>query len=101
MPFCKTVDAVVQQYHVDVDIASHGVDEVVSADSQTVAIAANLPYCKVRISHFQSRSYRRRTSVYGLHGVGIHVIRQARRASDARNHRRLMWRNAYFRHCLM
>ena len=39
MTFGQTVDAVVQQNHVQVDVTAYGVDEVITADGQTVTVA--------------------------------------------------------------
>ena len=51
LTFGQTVDAVVQQNHVQVDITAYGVDEVVTADGQTVTVAGDLPYRQVGIGN--------------------------------------------------
>ena len=50
MTFGQTVDAVVQQNHVQVDVTAYGVDEVITADGQTVTVAGDLPYRQVGIA---------------------------------------------------
>ena len=51
MTFGQTVDAVVQQNHVQVDVTAYGVDEVITADGQTVTVAGDLPYRQVGIGN--------------------------------------------------
>ena len=69
-------------------------NEVVSADGQTVAVAAYLPNGEVWVSNLCAGGNCSRTSVYGLHGISLHIIRQTTRAADARNHCRFVWRDA-------
>ena len=73
----KAVDAVVEQYHVEVDVASVGMYEVVAADGQAVAVAAHLPYGELGIGHLASCCYGSRTSVDGIHAIGSHIVRQS------------------------
>ena len=54
----------------------------VIADYKTVAIATNLPYRKVWINHLGSCSNSCRTTVDGLHGIGVDIIRQTARAAN-------------------
>ena len=74
LSFGQSVDAVVEQYHVEVDIAPHGVYKVVSADGKSVTVAAYLPHGKVGVGHLGARSDGGSTSMHGLHGVGVHII---------------------------
>ena len=79
----QTVDTVVEQNHVQVDVTTHGVDEVVAANSQTVAIARYLPDTELGVHHLGTCSDSGSTTVNGLHGIGIDVIRQAAAATNA------------------
>ena len=74
LPLRETIDAVVQQNHIQVDIASHGMDEVVTTDGKSVTIARYLPNGKVRIGYLCTRRDGCGTTMNGLHGVGISVI---------------------------
>ena len=94
----ESVDTVVEQYHVEVDIAAHGVDEVVASDGQSVAVAANLPYGEVGIHYLGTGGNGCRTSVDGLHGIGVDVIGQTAGAAYAADYCRLIGRNAQFGH---
>ena len=40
-------EIIVEQEHVDVDVSTHGMDEVVAADGEAVTVARDLPYCKL------------------------------------------------------
>ena len=51
-------------------------DEVVTTNGQTVAVAAHLPYAEVGISHLGTCGNGSRTAVDGLHGVCADIIGQ-------------------------
>ena len=75
LSFRQTIDAVVQQNHVQVDITAHRMNEVVATNSQTVAVARNLPDSQLRIHHLCACGDCCRTTVNSLHRIGIHIIR--------------------------
>ena len=52
LPLRETIDAVIQQNHIQVDIASHGMDEVVTTDGKSVTIARNLPMVRLGLVTF-------------------------------------------------
>ena len=54
----------------------HGMDEVVAADGEAVAITADLPYGEVWIRHLAACGDGSSTSVYGVHAVCGHVVWQ-------------------------
>ena len=82
LTFGQTVDAVVQQNHVQVDVTAYGVDEVITADGQTVTVAGDLPYRQVGIGNLGTCRDGSSTSVDGLHRIRIHVIGQTAGAAD-------------------
>ena len=43
LTFSQTVDTVVQQNHIQVDIATYRMDEVIAANGQPVTVTGNLP----------------------------------------------------------
>ena len=49
LSLCKTVDLVVEEDDVYIDISSDRMDEVVSSDCKGIAVSARLPYGKIRI----------------------------------------------------
>ena len=51
-------------------------DEMVTADGKTVAVAADLPDGEVRVGYLSSRGNGCRTAVDGLHSVCVDIIRQ-------------------------
>ena len=57
--------------------------EMVAADGEAVAVARHLPHCEVRTGGLESCGDGGRTTMDGVHAVGVHVIREARRATDA------------------
>ena len=48
LSFRQSIDFIVYQYNIDIDITSHRMDEMIPADSQTIAITGNKPYAKIR-----------------------------------------------------
>lgn len=74
----QTVDSVVQKNHVQIDIPSVGMYEVIAADGEAVAVTADLPYRKFRIGHFATRGDGCSPAVDSIHAVGVHIVRQAR-----------------------
>ena len=51
-------------------------NEVVTADGETVAVAADLPYTEVGVGHLGTCGDGSSTTVDGLHGIGTYIIGQ-------------------------
>ena len=86
LAFGEAVDLVVEEHDVDVDVSAYGVDEVVAADGEAVAVARDLPYGHLRIGHFVACGYCGGASVDCVEAVCVHVVGQARAAADTRYH---------------
>ena len=82
MAFGQTVDAVVQQNHVQVDVTAYGVDEVITADGETVTVTGDLPYRQVGINNLGTCRDGGSTSVNSLHCIRIHVVGQTAGTAD-------------------
>ena len=80
----QTVDLVVEEYDVKVDIAAYGVNEVVAADGQRVAVTGAYPDAETRVGNLDSRSYGAGAAVDRMETEGLHVVYETRRAADAR-----------------
>src|SRR3712207_4223156 len=78
----EPVNTVVEQNHVQVDIPSHGVYEVITTNGQRITVATHLPNREVGVGHLCTRGYSGRTTVYGLHGIRVYIIGQSARTSD-------------------
>ena len=78
----QTIDTVVEQNHVQVDVTTVGVDEVVTTDSQSVTVARHLPYGEVGVGNLGTRGNSGSTAVDGVHAVGGHIVRQTAGAAD-------------------
>ena len=89
------------QEHVEVDVTAHFVYEVVTTDGEAVAVAADLPNGHLRVGGFETGGNSTTTAVDGVEAVGIHIVRQTRATSDARDNGSVVWGYAYFSHCLM
>ena len=97
----QAVDFVVKQQDVDVDVAAQGVDEMVAADGQAVAVTADLPNGHFRICNLEAGSDCGSAAMNGVEAIGVAVVRQTRRASDAGDYGGHVGRHAEFGHCLM
>jgi len=97
----ESVDTIVEQDHVQVHVLAHGVDEMVAADGQSVAVAAHLPHGESRVHDLDARGHGCRTPVNGLHGVGVDIIRQSARAAYTRYDGGLMGWHADLGHRLL
>jgi hypothetical protein len=68
-----------------VHVAAERMDQVVAADRERVAVAGDDPHREVAPRRCEARGDRRRTPVDRVHPVRLHVVREARRAADARH----------------
>src|SRR5699024_12386481 len=76
-------DPVVEEQDRHVDVAAHGVDEVVAADGEGVAVAGDDPDREVGAARGQAGGDGRGAAVDGVHPVGVEVVREAGGAADA------------------
>ena len=76
MPLRHTVNLVVEEHQVDVDVPSDGVDEMVSADGQSVTVTAHLPDAEFRIGHLHTCGDGRGAAVDAVEPVGVHIVRK-------------------------
>ena len=97
----KTIDAVVQQNHVQVNVPAVGMYEVVATDGKAVAVAANLPYGKAWVGHLATGCNGGGTTVYGVHAISRHIVGQTAGAADAGDYCNVFRCNAYLGHSLV
>ena len=81
----QTVDLVVEQQDLEVDVAAERVDEVVAADRQRVPVAGHDPDVELRLRGREPGRDRGRAPVDAVEAVGVHVIREPAAAADARD----------------
>ncbi len=79
----QPVDPVVEQQDLDVDVAAQGVDQVVAADGERVAVAGHDPDAEVLAAGRETGRDGRGAAVDGVHPVGVEVVREPRAAADA------------------
>ena len=60
-------------------------DEVVAADGQSITVTSDDEDGQIRARHCHPRRDGRGTAVDGVHAIGVHVVREARGATDARD----------------
>ena len=73
----EAVDLVVEEDEIQIDIATNGVDEVVTTDGQRVAVARSHPDREVGIGRLDARSDGGSTAVYGVETKGLHIVDEA------------------------
>ena len=98
LPLGQAVDLVVEHQDVHAHVAAQRVDEVVAADGQRVTVAGDHPDVEVRARRGQPGGDGRRPPVDGVHPVGVHVVREAGRAADAREEHRVLAAHAQVGH---
>ena len=76
-------------------------NEVVTTDSQSVTVAAHLPYGQVWISHLRTSGNGGCTAVNGVHAIGCHVVRQTAGTTDTRDNCYVLGSYANLGHSLM
>ncbi len=94
----EAVDAVVEQQDLEVDVAAQGVDEVVAADGQRVAVAGDDPHAQVAAGGGEAGGDGGGAAVDGVHPVGVHVVREAGGAADAGDEDDVLPGQAQLRH---
>ncbi len=97
----EAVDAVVEQDDLQADVAPHGVDEMVTADGQGIAIAGHHPHRQLGPRQLQAAGNSRRASVDAVHAVGFHVVRKPAGAADAGDEGEVLARNTEGGHQLL
>ena len=87
LSFGETVNLVIEQHHVQVDVTADGVDEMVAADGERVAVARHHKDAQVGVGRLETRSDGVGTAVYAVETVCAHVIGETRRTADTGDHR--------------
>ncbi len=83
----EAVDPVVEEQDRHVHVAAQGVDQVVAADGERVAVTGDDPHREVGPRGGQPGRDRGRATVDRVHPVGVEVVREPRRAADAGDER--------------
>src|SRR4029079_13207945 len=79
----QPIDSIVEEHIIDIEIATDRMNEMVTADRQGITIAGDYPDAQIRIRTLDPSRYCRRTSMNAVKSVGVHVIRETRRTTDA------------------
>ena len=101
LPLGQAHHFVVEKENFDIHIAAQGVDEVVAADGQAVAVAGHDPDVQLGPDQLQARGHGRRPAVEGLEAVGVEVVRQPARTADAGDEHQPFARHAQRRQHLL
>ena len=83
LPGGEAVDLVVHHDVDQVDVAAHGVHEVVAANAEAVAVAARDQHGHAVVGQLQAGGHRQRTAMQRVHAVGVDEAGKVRRAADA------------------
>jgi hypothetical protein len=94
LPLGQTVDSVIEQHDIQIDVSAEQVNEVVAADAECIAVARDDPDTQVWSRQLQPCCYRRRATVDGVDSVRVDVVGKATAATDPRNENRLLGADA-------
>ena len=83
MPFGQAVDAVVEEDDVDVNVTADGVQYVVAANGEAVAVAGDDPDLQVWIGDLQAGGQSGRSTVDAVDAVGVHIVGKSAGAANA------------------
>src|SRR5689334_7507905 len=98
LPLGQTVDLVVEEQDLAVEVAAEHVHRVVAADRQRVAVAGDDPHVELGVCELHASRDCGRAAVDGVKAVARHVIRKSARAADAGDEYGLLAREAEVRH---
>ena len=101
LPLGQSINPVVEQQDVDVEIPPDGVHQVVAADRQGVAVAGDHPHRQVGPAGLQPGGHGRRPTMNRVDAVGVHVIGKPAGTTDAGDEDDLFGRHAQRRQDLL
>ena len=96
LSFGQAVNFVVEDGDVEVLVAADGMDEVVATDSHGVAVAHVHPNTEFGVGQFHAGSDSAGAAVNAVETVGVDIIRNTGRASDAGYHADILFFVASF-----
>src|SRR5215469_1228000 len=96
LPLRQAVDAVVEHQYFQSDIAAQHVNRMIAANRKRISVAGRNPYLKVGSRDFEPRRDRWGAAVNRMKAERVHVVREAARAADPRNHDEFFFWNAQF-----
>src|SRR6267378_5760622 len=85
LPLGETVDLIIEEENLEIDVAPQYVQHVVPADRQAVAVTCDDPHVELGIGELDSSGDGRRPPVDRVESVRRQVIREPGRAADPRN----------------
>ena len=94
LPLGQAIDAVVEQYDVDVNIAPNRVQEMIAANTQPVSITGDDPNTQIGSCRLETGRECRCATVNTVDPIGVDVIWKSTGATDAGNEDRFFGRNA-------
>ena len=101
LTFGQAVNAIVEQQHDHADVSSDGVEQMVAADAQTVAVTGDDPDLEIGVGAFGAGRDGQRPAMDAMESVGLQVIRESAAAADARDEQKPLARDAERRQDLL
>ncbi len=83
LPLGKPVNAVVKQQNVYVNVASDGMEQVVSTDTEAISISGDDPDGEVRSSEFDAGGNGQSSAMDAMKAVGVEIVGEAAGTPDA------------------
>src|SRR5439155_16017464 len=88
------VNLVVEEHDLQIHVAADGVNQVIAADRQSVAVAGDDPDVQIGAGEPNAGGKRRRPAVNAVETIGVHVVGEPARTADAGYEHELLARNA-------
>ena len=83
LPFGESVNLIVEQQNLHIEITAQQVNEVVTTNAHSVAITGYNPHAQLGANCLEAACHGGCTTVNRVHPIRIHIIREARRTTNA------------------
>ena len=101
LPLRQSINPVVEQNDVDIQVTSDYVHEMIATDAQGIAITRDDPYGKFRTRGLDARGHSRRPAMDAMKSVAVDVVGKSTRTADARNENEVLSRDLEIRQRLL
>src|SRR5207245_845159 len=93
LPFGQTVNLVVEENDFHVDVATDRVQEVISADRQSIAVTGDDPDLQLGTAELHAGGDRGSSAVNAMQAIRVQVVREPARTADTRYKAEFFFRN--------
>lgn len=91
LPLGQAVYLVIEEQYRHVEVAAQGLNQLVPANAQGIAVAGYNPDLKVGIGQLNARGHRRSPTVQRMHSVAVDVVGQSAAAANSADQHGAVW----------